>query len=309
MNLRPQRLTDYVGQSAVTQRLTVALAAAQRRHEPLGHVLLYGPPGLGKTTLARVAAEEMGARFVQTSGPALRTVGEVLGVLHGLTAGTVVFIDEVHRLPRAAEEVLYPAMEDGLAHGSCSLDGVRETFDLTLPPFTLVAATTHPAALSKPFRDRFRLVYHLTYYSVPELEAVVRRSAERLGQTISRDACEAIAKRSRGTPRIANQLLLRVRDYANESVITLDDAERALDAEGVDRHGLKAADWRYLTTLAETYHGGPAGVTAIAATLGEDADTLEDVVEPYLLSLGLIARTPRGRVMTSTGLALTAVHS
>lgn len=296
--LRPKRLAEFVGQRAAVRRLAVAVEAAKRRGEPLSHLLMYGPPGLGKTTLAAIAAEEMGAVAVLTSGPALRKVAEVIGVLVDLTPKSVLFIDEVHRLPRVVEEALYPAMEDGVAHGSCQLDGVRQAFTLEVAPFTLAAATTRPGALSKPLRDRFPLVLHLELYGPGDLRRVVERSAGILGVELSAPAAGEIARRARGTPRVANHLLLRVRDHAGGRRVTLALARAALDAEGVDPRGLVEGDWRYLDALLGPFNGGPAGVGAVAATLGEDAETIEEVTEPYLLNLGLITRTPRGRVAT-----------
>ncbi|CAM3506897.1 Holliday junction branch migration DNA helicase RuvB [Hydrogenibacillus schlegelii] len=299
--LRPRTFDEYVGQKRVKENLKVYIEAARRRREPLDHVLLYGPPGLGKTTLAGIIAAELGVRLRVTTGPAIERAGDLAAILTNLEPGDVLFIDEIHRLARAAEEVLYAAMEDFRLDIVIGKGPMARTLRLDLPPFTLIGATTRAGLLSAPLRDRFGVIHRLDYYAPDELEEIVRRSAARLGIAVAPEAARAIAARARGTPRIANRLLRRVRDFAEvegDGTITLAAAERALDRMEVDRLGLDLVDRRYLTALMETYAGGPAGLEAIAASIGEDARTLEDVVEPYLLMLGLIGRTPRGRIAT-----------
>ncbi len=302
--LRPRRFDEYVGQEQVVENLRIAIDAAQRRDEPLEHVLFYGPPGLGKTTLAALIAREMGASIRPTSGPTLDKPKDLVGVLTSLEHGDVLFIDEMHRLGRVVEEFLYPAMEDFQIDFIVDRGAYARTLKLPLKRFTLVGATTRAGMLSAPLRDRFGIVHHLDYYAVSDLERIVARSAAILEVPIEPEGCLAIAERSRGTPRIANRLLRRVRDYAQVRGDGRISAQVALDAlarEGVDGRGLDRLDRAFLRTLVEQYHGGPAGIAAIAASLSEDAETLEDVVEPFLLKSGYIVRTAAGRRVTEAG--------
>lgn len=299
--LRPQRLSEYIGQETVVEKLSIALAAARARGEPLDHVLLYGPPGLGKTTMAQIIANELGANIVKTSGPAIERSGDLLGMLTNLEAGDVLFIDEIHRLNRVVEEFLYPAMEDFQVDFVVDKGAFAKTIQLKLQPFTLIGATTRAGALTSPLRERFGLFYHLDFYDVNALQAIVERSAGILGIAIDADAAAEIARRSRGTPRIANRLLKRVRDYAQvkgDGRITLAMTDAALQMEGVDADGLDALDRRFLETIARVYGGGPVGIEAVAATLNEEAETLTEMVEPYLLKSGYVMRTPSGRKLT-----------
>lgn len=300
-SLRPRTFTDYVGQDRVVENLRIAIDAAQRRNEPLEHVLFYGPPGLGKTTLAALIAREMGANFRPTSGPTLEKPKDLVGILTSLEAGDVLFIDEIHRLGRVVEEFLYPAMEDYQIDFVVDRGAYAKTIKLPLKRFTLIGATTRAGMLTAPLRERFGIVHHLDYYSDEELERIVTRSASVLGVPIEREGAKTIASRSRGTPRIANRLLRRVRDYAEVragGTITDAVADEALQREGVDVRGLDRLDRAFLRTIVEQYGGGPVGISAIAATLTEDAETLEDVVEPYLLKAGFVVRTASGRKAT-----------
>ena len=300
-SLRPRSFEDYVGQERVVENLHIAIDAAKRRGEPLEHVLFYGPPGLGKTTLAGLIAREVGANFRPTSGPTLEKPKDLVGVLTALEEGDVFFVDEIHRLGRVVEEFLYPAMEDFQIDFVVDRGAYAKTLKLPLKRFTLVGATTRAGMLTAPLRERFGIVHHLDFYSVEELERIVARSAGVLGVPIDAEGCKTIAARSRGTPRIANRLLRRVRDFAEvraEGRITSEVADEALAREGVDTLGLDRLDRAFLRTLVETYGGGPAGIAAIAATLTEDAETLEDVVEPYLLKEGFVVRTASGRKAT-----------
>lgn len=302
--LRPRKFAEYVGQIAVVDSVTVAVIAASGRGEALDHVLLHGPPGLGKTTIAHIIAREMDSRMVHTSGPALERPADVVGILSNLGERDVLFIDEIHRLSSAVEEYLYSAMEDFRVDFTTGQGAFAKTINLPLQPFTLIGSTTRVGMLSAPLRDRFGLVYHLDYYTEEQLTLVVQRSGRILGVEISDAGAEEIARRSRGTPRIANRLLRRVRDYAevkHDGVIDEDVARSALKLEGVDRLGLDRLDRLYLETLARNYDGGPAGVNALAATLNEEQQTLEDVVEPYLLKIGFILRTTQGRRTTPEG--------
>lgn len=301
VSLRPRRFDEYVGQSELVENLRIAIDAAKRRGEPLEHVLFYGPPGLGKTTLAGLIAREMDANFRPTSGPTLEKPKDLVGILTALEEGDVFFVDEIHRLGRVVEEFLYPAMEDFQIDFVVDRGAFAKTLKLPLKHFTLVGATTRAGMLSAPLRERFGLVRHLDYYTVEDLERIVRRSAEVLGVPIDPEGARAIAARSRGTPRIANRLLRRVRDFAEVRAsgrITAEVASDGLEREGVDALGLDRLDRAFLRTLIEQYRGGPAGIAAIAATLTEDAETLEDVVEPYLLKEGFVIRTAAGRRAT-----------
>ena len=305
INLRPETFTDYVGQSQVVEPLRIAIQAARQREEPIDHVLLYGPPGLGKTTLSHIIQREMGTSLVLTSGPALKRAGDLVGYLTALKRGDVLFIDEIHRLDASVEERLYSAMEDYKLDLVLDRGTNARTFQYPLKQFTLVGATTMAGLLSAPLRDRFGLVYHLNFYSSNELTRIVVRSAQILGVAIDPAAAEAIARRSRGTPRIANRLLRRVRDYAQvrgDGILTTVMTDAALQLEGIDLSGLDGLDRRLLTIIAEVYHGGPVGIEALAATLNEQSSTLVEVVEPYLLHIGFLARTPTGRKITDRGL-------
>ncbi|MEM9083736.1 MAG: Holliday junction branch migration DNA helicase RuvB [Planctomycetota bacterium] len=299
--LRPRTISEYIGQSELMQRLRIALEASRARNEPAEHMLLHGPPGLGKTTLAHVVAAEMNAAAHVTSGPALTRGSDLVGALTRLQPGDVLFIDEIHRLPIAVEEFIYPAMEDGRIDVAVDSGMNAQTVSIAVKPFTLIGATTRAGLLSAPLRSRFGLTHHLRYYRTEELHEILTRSAKLLETPAEDIALSRIASRSRGTPRIANRLLRRVRDYAQvraNGAITNSVVDEALALEGVDNQGLDGLDRRYLQTLATTYKGGPAGVEAIAASMGEDAGTLEDVVEPYLLQIAFLARTRRGRQLT-----------
>jgi len=302
-SLRPRSFGDYVGQERVVENLRISIAAAKRRGEPLEHVLFYGPPGLGKTTLAGLIARELDANFHPTSGPTLEKPKDLVGILTALEHGDVFFVDEIHRLGRVVEEFLYPAMEDFQIDFVVDRGAFAKTLKLPLKRFTLVGATTRAGMLTAPLRERFGIVHHLDYYSVEELERIVHRSAGVLGVPIDANGAREIARRSRGTPRIANRLLRRVRDYAEvraDGAITSAVASEALTREGVDELGLDRLDRAFLRTIVEQYGGGPAGIAAIAATLTEDAETLEDVVEPYLLKEGFVTRSASGRRATAT---------
>ena len=304
--LRPQRLDEYVGQRAAVESLRISVEAARGRGEPLDHVLLSGPPGLGKTTLASIMANEMNAALVTTAGPSLDRGADLMGILTNLSERDVLFIDEVHRLPRVVEELLYPAMEDFAVNFIMDKGLNARTMRIPLRPFTLVAATTRPGMLSSPLRERFGIFHHLDFYELDDLVAIVTRSASILGAPLEPAGAEAIARRARGTPRIVNRLLRRVRDYAQvkaQGVVTAAIARDALDREGVDEAGLDRLDRRFLTALIEQYGGGPAGLEAIAATINDEAETLAEVVEPFLLKVGFIVRTPSGRKATGAAYA------
>jgi Holliday junction DNA helicase RuvB len=299
--LRPQSFDEYVGQEQAVASLRVSVEAARQRGECVDHVLLYGPPGLGKTTLAGVIANEMGTNLVTTSGPAIERGADLMGVLTNLAEHDVFFIDEIHRLPRAVEELLYPAMEDFAVNFVIDRGMHARTLKYALRPFTLVAATTRPGMLSAPLRERFGILHHLDFYSHAELTRIVTRSASILGARIEPDGAAEIARRARGTPRIVNRLLRRVRDYAQVSgdgLITLVIARDALDREGVDGRGLDRLDRRFLSAIIDHYAGGPVGIEAVAATINDEAESLTELVEPYLLKIAFVVRTPAGRRAT-----------
>jgi Holliday junction DNA helicase RuvB len=298
-SLRPRRLSEYVGQEKIKDNLSILLEAARRRNESVDHVLLYGPPGLGKTTLCNIIAAEMGVNLRTTSGPAIEHAGDLASILTSLQAGEILFIDEIHRLARPVEERLYSAMEDFALDVMIGKGPSARSLRLTLPPFTVVGATTRVGSLTAPLRDRFGAIYRMEYYDLDALRLIVARSARILKVASELDGIEEIAGRARGTPRIVNRLLKRVRDYAQvraDGVITREVAKAALDAMEVDEIGLDQTDRNMLLTIIQKFNGGPVGLDTLAASTSEDSETIEDVYEPYLLQLGFIARTPRGRV-------------
>lgn len=300
-HLRPQMLEDYIGQEKTKETMKIYIEAAKERKEPLDHVLFYGPPGLGKTTLAGIIANEMGVNIKITSGPAIEKPGEMAAILNNLQEGDVLFVDEIHRLNRQVEEVLYPAMEDYAIDIMIGKGATARSIRLDLPKFTLVGATTRAGMLTAPLRDRFGVINRLEFYTVDELRTIVERSAKVLAVEIDADGAHALARRSRGTPRLANRLLKRVRDFAQvkyDGHITREVADYALDILDVDKEGLDQTDRDLLETMIEKFQGGPVGLDTLAASIGEDAGTIEDVYEPYLLKNGFIQRTPRGRVVT-----------
>jgi Holliday junction DNA helicase RuvB len=303
LSLRPRRLAEFIGQETMKRNLAIFLTAAQQRDEPLDHVLLYGPPGLGKTTLAHIISNEMATTIHVTSGPAIERPGDLVGILTNLDEGTVLFIDEIHRLNRAVEEILYPAMEDQKVDIMIGKGPAARSIRLDVPAFTVIGATTRQGLLTGPLRDRFGIVQHFQFYDHEALFQIITRSAGILGYSIERDGADEIAKRSRGTPRIANRLLRRVRDFAqvdNKASIDRQIADKALDALEVDELGLDRIDRTLLRAMIEKYGGGPVGIDTLAATTGEDSGTIEDVYEPYLMQQGLLQRTPRGRVATAS---------
>lgn len=300
-DLRPKRLSDYIGQRQVVETLDIAIRAAKRRGEPLDHILFHSPPGLGKTTLAHIIANEMGVRIITSSGPAIEKGGDLISILTHLERGDILFIDEVHRLPKVVEEFLYPAMEDFCIDFIFDKGAHARSHRFKLERFTLVGATTRVGLLSAPLRERFGILRNLDFYSIEELCKVVKRSTAILGVSIDEGGTEEIARRSRGTPRISNRLLRRVRDYAEvrgEGKITREIADEALRLEGVDEIGLTGLDRRFLETIIRYYNGGPVGLEAIAATLQEETDTLVDMIEPFLLKIGFLARMQNGRKAT-----------
>ncbi len=300
-SLRPQSLAEYIGQKELRGKLEVVLEAARGRGEPVEHLLLYGPPGLGKTTLAYIVAHEMGTKIIATSGPALQRAGDLMGILTNLNEGDILFIDEIHRLSSVIEEFIYPAMEDFKVDFVVDKGAFAKVINVPLKRFSLIGATTRAGMLSAPLRDRFGLYYHIDFYPPEDLEEIVLRSSGLLDIQIDREAAGVVASRSRGTPRISNRLLRRVRDYAAvkaDGKVTAEIARTALEIEGIDSVGLDALDRKLLETIIKYYNGGPVGIDALGATLNEEVDTLVDMVEPFLLKIGFIQRTRRGRVVS-----------
>lgn len=302
LSLRPQRLVEYIGQSRIKHELNIYIQAALQREEALDHVLLYGPPGLGKTTLAMIIANEMGVSMQTTSGPAIDRPGDLLAILNELSPGDILFIDEIHRLPRVVEEVLYSAMEDYYVDIIVGQGPSAHPVHFELPPFTLIGATTRAGMLSQPLRDRFGIISHMQYYKTAELKLIVERSAQVFDTDIDAKGAEEIALRSRGTPRIANRILRRVRDYAQvkgNGKIVQEVTQAALDILEIDAKGLDSVDRKLLMTMIDYYNGGPVGINTIAVNIGEEIETVEDMYEPYLLQNGFLQRTARGRIVTA----------
>lgn len=300
-SIRPEVLDEYIGQKEVKENIKVFIEAAKLRHEPLDHVLLYGPPGLGKTTLAYIIARELGVNIKTASGPSIEKSGDLAAVLSTLEPGDVLFIDEIHRMPRYIEEILYPAMEDFTLDIIIGSEGNTRNIKIDLPPFTLVGATTRAGDLSSPLRDRFGIISKLKFYTEEELQEIIKRTSRVLSMPISDDAALELAKRSRGTPRVANRLFKRVRDFAlvdQKEMIDFDITEKALNRLKVDKNGLDETDFQLLKAIIERFNGGPVGVEALASSIGEEVTTIEDVIEPYLLQEGYLKRTSRGRCVT-----------
>lgn len=311
VTLRPNKLAEYIGQNKLRSKLQVTLDAARGRSEAVEHMLFYGPPGLGKTTLAHIIANEMGTKLVATAGPALQRAGDLMGILTNLEEGDILFIDEIHRLSPVIEEFIYPAMEDFKVDFVVDKGAFAKVINVPLRPFTLIGATTRAGFLSAPLRDRFGLFYHLDFYPPEELAEIALRSARLLNTPIKTEAAETISRRARGTPRIANRLLRRVRDFAevkNKGEITSEIAEMALDAEGIDSLGLDSLDRNLLKVIIEYYKGGPVGIEALGATLNEEVNTLVDMVEPYLLKIGFVKRTRRGRMASEAAAKHLGLH-
>jgi len=304
VSLRPRRLREFIGQSRLKDNLSIAVEAARARSEPLDHLLLYGPPGLGKTTLSHICANEMEAPIRATSGPAIERPGDLAAILTNLEAGSILFIDEIHRLNRAIEEILYPAMEDFTLDLIIGKGPSARTMRLPLPRFTLIGATTRAGLVSSPLRDRFGMQYYLEFYSRDEVATIVMRSSDILGVKTTPEGAAEIGRRARGTPRVANRLLRRCRDYAQvrgNGVVDVETVAATMEMLGIDEMGLDDFDRRYLKAIAANYGGGPVGVDTLAAALSEERDTIEDLCEPYLLQLGFVQRTPRGRCITRPG--------
>lgn len=302
LSLRPTLLDDFVGQRDLVENIKISIQAAKLRSEPLEHVLFSGPPGLGKTSLANILANEMESRITVTSGPAIDRAGDLIGILTGLEKGDILFIDEIHRLSKVVEEFLYPAMENFKIDFIVDKGPYAKTINFNLKPFTLIGATTRSGLLASPLRDRFGIFHHLEFYNTDELSQIVSRSAEKLGLELTRESAVELARRSRGTPRIANRLLRRVRDYAQvkfkESKVSAEIVSESMRTLGIDQRGLDETDRRMLNVIKEHYKGGPVGIETLAATLNEEVDTIVDVIEPYLLKIGFLNRTPRGRELT-----------
>ncbi|MFH2145887.1 MAG: Holliday junction branch migration DNA helicase RuvB [Candidatus Omnitrophota bacterium] len=301
LSLRPLEFRDFIGQEKIKENLKIAICAAKSRSEPLEHIILSGPPGLGKTTLAHIIAHEMGTKITATSGPAIERAGDLIGILTNLEQGDILFIDEIHRLSKIVEEFLYPAMENYTIDFVIDKGPYAKTIKFNLKPFTLIGATTRSGLLSAPLRSRFGMYYHLDFYPWQELVEIIEKSSKVLEMNLDKNSAVLIAKRSRGTPRVANRLLRRVRDYAQvktKGEISAQITETALNLQGVDNLGLDEIDRKVLKVILDTYHGGPVGIESLAATLNEESDTIVDVVEPYLLKIGLLKRGPRGRQAT-----------
>lgn len=301
ISLRPSKLKDFIGQKGVVDNLKISLEAAKKRGEPMEHTLLSGPPGLGKTSLANIIAHEMGTRITTTSGPAISRPGDLVGILTNLEAGDILFIDEIHRLSRTVEEYIYPAMENYEIDVIMDKGPYAKTYKFNLKPFTLIGATTRAGLLTAPMRSRFGIFYHLEFYDIEDLVRIINRSAKILDIPIEKSAAEEIARRSRGSPRVVNRLLRRVRDWVQvkrDGKITADATEEALKGHGIDRMGLDSVDRKVMSVIHESFGGGPAGIESIAATMNEEPDTIVDIVEPFLLKIGFLKRTPRGRELT-----------